>query len=97
MTESIIGGIVSVPSRGNGFLNNFIILIHVDFTMFPSPRGAMGSLMEIDIHQCYARDILVSVPSRGNGFLNEYNQRVVIAEDTVSVPSRGNGFLNIRE
>ena len=38
-------GFVSVPSRGNGFLNNGEQFVMSDFDRFPSPRGAMGSLI----------------------------------------------------
>ena len=59
---------------------------------FPSPLGAMGSLIKdfIALHdQC-----IVSVPSRGNGVLNTVKALVGDSTGTVSVPSRGNGVLN---
>ena len=38
---------VSVPSRGNGVLNNMSFFDKLNGVAFPSPLGAMGSLIDI--------------------------------------------------
>ena len=63
------GTLVSVPSRGNGFLN-VVSFITKAMTrqLFPSPLGAMGYLIKSTVH--IPAGSQVSVPSRGSGFLN---------------------------
>ena len=43
---------------------------------FPSPRGAMGSLMGLQEFEKYYI-LSVSVPSRGNGFLNKKEEAIM--------------------
>ena len=46
MDEMVKANFVSVPSRGSGFLNDYIAIAKENGFEFPSPLGEVGSLMQ---------------------------------------------------
>ena len=92
----VVKGLVSVPSRGTGFLIlSYVPELREFYKNVSVPSRGTGFLIIRQILICLEYGLLqeVSVPSRGTGFLiiryaDNPNKRPV-----VSVPSRGTGFL----
>ena len=84
---------VSVPSRGSGFLNGVPNLLKTGSVGFPSPLGEVGSLINDDR---LVRLSAYQFPSPLGEVGSLIRKCAVVMETAlvVSVPSRGSGFLN---
>ena len=87
---------VSVPLRGNVFLNYKRYCETVSLPEFPSPYGEM--FFSILRNFCFLLPLPVSVPLRGNVFLNWKRKQVVVWEGIHGFPSPyGEMFFSINE